>query len=224
MIDRDVVNLIHYLRWNVRVNWGDAHSWLFCEQDTPVDADRYLTGEGDQLPDPLRDLVRDVDEQLRDFPKQDFLFGYPLNEPPRLPGDQRACFVAMPYGHKWFEPVKQTIIDAGKARDFECIVSLDMATAGQIVHQVWGEIRRSEAVVADLTNENPNVYYEVGLAHALGKQIVFITQDKGELPFDVSTSRCIRYDKDDLASLRGELQKAFAALPQRYAFDPKLSV
>ena len=220
-MDRDVVNLIHHLRWNVRVNWGEARSWLFCDLDTPVDASRYLTDGGDQLPDAFRHFVREVDEQLRDFPKADFMFGYPLDSMPRRPGEHRPCFVAMPYGEKWFESVQQTIIDAGAAKDFDCIVSLNMATAGQIIEQIWQQLRRAEAVVADLTNSNPNVYYEVGLAHALGKQIIFVTQDNDKLPFDVSTSRCIRYKENNLTQLRDELEKAFAAVPQRYAFDMK---
>ena len=222
-MDRDVVNLIHYLRWKVTINWGDARSWLFCGQDTPVDARPYLTNSGDELPDPLRHFVREVDEQLRDFPKADFMFGYPLEQLPRQHGERRLCFVAMPYGGNWFGSVKQTIIEAGAAKNFECVVSLDMATAGQIIDQIWQQLRRAEIVVADLTHSNPNVYYEVGLAHALGKQIIFVTQDRDKLPFDVSTSRCIRYEENNLAHLREELEKAFAAVPQRYAFDPKPS-
>ena len=220
MIDRDVVNLIHYLRWQVRVDWGQAHSWLFCGTDTPVDAQQYLTDEGDRLPNPSRQLVRDVDEQLSNFPKAEFLFGYPLDKMPRQPGEPRPGFVAMPYGESWFAPVQQTIIEAGAAKNFDCIVSLNMATAGPIVQQIWQQLRQAEAVVADLTHSNPNVYYEVGLAHALGKQIIFLTQDADKLPFDVSTSRCIKYDVNDLANLKRELEKAFAAVPQRYKFDP----
>lgn len=223
-MDRDVVNLIHHVRWNVRIDWSEARSWLFCDLDTPVDASHYLADGGDQLPEPLRHFVRDVDEQLRDFPRSDFMFGYPLDKRPRRPGELRACFVAMPYGDKtWFDSVKETIIAAGAAKDFDCQVSLDMSTAGQIIEQIWQQLRGAEAVVADLTHSNPNVYYEVGLAHALGKQIIFITQDNDKLPFDVSTSRCIRYQKNDLPHLRKELEKAFAAVPQRYAFDPKPS-
>jgi nucleoside 2-deoxyribosyltransferase len=94
-----------------------------------------------------------------------------------------------------------------------------MRTAGQILEQIWGQLRRAETVVADLTHSNPNVYYEVGLAHALGKQIIFITQDRDQLPFDVSTSRCVRYDKTDTDYLRVELEGAFTAVPQRYKFD-----
>jgi len=223
-MDRDVVNLIHHLRWKVRVNWGEAHSWLFCKEDTPVDARHYLQDRGDELPEPLRHFVLEVDEQLRHFPKQDFVFGYPLDKMPRQAGEPRACFVAMPYGDKtWFEPVKETILAAGAANNFDCQVSLDMSTAGQIIEQIWQQLRGAEAVVADLSCSNPNVYYEVGLAHALGKQIIFITQDDDQLPFDVSTSRCIRYKKNNLTHLREELEKAFAAVPQRYAFDPKPS-
>jgi hypothetical protein len=221
-MDRDVVNVIHYLRWKVKMDWGAARAWLFCDLDTPVDAQHYLTDGGDELPESLRLFVREVDGQLRDFPKRDFMFGYPLDEMPRQPGARRACFVAMPYGEKeWFESVKQTVIDAGSAKNFECLVSLDMSAAGQIIEQIWRQLRGAEAVVADLTHSNANVYYEVGLAQALGKEIIFITQDNDKLPFDVSTSRCIRYEKNDLAHLKMKLEKAFAAVPQRYAFDPK---
>lgn len=223
MIDRDVVNLIHYLRWEVKVNWGQAYSWLFCDEDTPVDAETYLTPNKEKLRVHLRPFIREVDDQLRDFPKADFMFGYPLDERPRKPKERRPCFVAMPYGVKWFEPVKQTILDAGKAKRFDCVVSLDMRAAGEIVKQIWRQLRRAEAVVADLTNRNPNVYYEVGLAHALGKEIIFIKQDRKKLPFDLSTSRCIQYDKGDLGYLRDELEKAFAAVLQRYKFDPEPS-
>ena len=219
-MDRDIVNLIHHLRWHPKVDWGQAQAWLFCDEDTPVDAVHYLENN-DQLPDALRTFVLEVDKQLRDFPKADFMFGYPLDQRPRQPGERRPCFVAMPYGPEWFEPVQRTILDAGASNNFECVVSLNMATAGQVTEQIWRQLRRAEAVVADLTGSNPNVYYEVGLAHALGKQIIFITQDRGKLPFDVSTSRCIRYEESNLSYLRDELEKAFAAVPQRYIFDPE---
>jgi hypothetical protein len=218
-MDRDVVNLIHNLRWDVTVDWGKAHDWLFCSQDTPLDAHHYLEN-GNQLPAPLRHFVLEVDRQLRDFPERDFMFGYPLDAAPRKPGEARPCFIVMPYGPNWFDDVHQTIRDAGKTQNFNCVLSLNMATAGQIVDQVWQQLRYAETIVADLTGRNSNVFYEVGLAHALGKQIIFITQDSDQLPFDVSTSRCIKYQETDLVSLQKELERAFAAVPQRYKFDP----
>jgi len=221
-MDRDVVNLIHYLHWDVIIDWSQPHDWLFCGNDTPVDASNFLVGANNQIPKQLRDFVIAVDQQMKGLPSEDFMFGYPITgERPRTRGTLRPCFVAMPYRPTWFEAVKQTVMNACLATDFECIVSLEMATAGKIEDQIWEQLRRAEAVVADLTGSNPNVYYEVGLAHALGKRIIFITQDDTPLPFDVLTSRYIKYAESDLGQLQNELEKAFAAVKQRYHFDPR---
>jgi len=48
-------------------------------------------------------------------------------------------------------------------------------------------------IIADLTDHNPNVFYEVGICHALGKNVVLITQDS-KVPFDLSHIRHIRYE------------------------------
>ena len=220
-MDKDVVNLIHYLRWHVSVDWNDLAQILFCELDTPTDAAHYLASNGKTLPEALRRFVLDVDQQLTSLPRADFMFSFPLSEPQRSPGDQRHGFLAMPYGFDWFAPVKEVIVDAAEAENFYCEVSKDMYSPGHILDQIWWEIRRSEVVVADVTGGNPNVYYEVGLAHALGKDIIFLTQDPGPLPFDVSTSRLIKYSRDDLKDLDTQVRKAFAAVPERYKFDRK---
>lgn len=221
-IDRDVVNLIQHLLRGDPYDSGDASRWLFCESDTPKDAHPYLADGRIELDSSMRDFIRDVDDQLNVLPKEEYVFGYPLSpmRPPRQPGDKRPGFVIMPYSNfDKFEDIKETITEAGKKHNFDCEVSLDLRDAGNVQHQIWRGIRRAEALVADLTGNNPNVFYEVGLAHALGKPINFITQDTAKLPFDVLTSRCIRYDKNDLASLGSELEKAFAAVPARYKFD-----
>jgi hypothetical protein len=48
-------------------------------------------------------------------------------------------------------------------------------------------------IVADLTDGNPNVFYELGICHALGKRVVLITQNQ-EVPFDVRHIRHLRYE------------------------------
>ncbi len=52
---------------------------------------------------------------------------------------------------------------------------------------------QSSLIVADLTDSNANVYYELGIAHALQKKVVLITQDIEELPFDLRSYRVIAY-------------------------------
>jgi nucleoside 2-deoxyribosyltransferase len=49
-------------------------------------------------------------------------------------------------------------------------------------------------VVAEITERNPNVYYEVGYAHAQGKPTILLVQTNTKLPFDMSAYRCIFYE------------------------------
>lgn len=48
-------------------------------------------------------------------------------------------------------------------------------------------------MIADLTGKNANVFYEVGVAHALGKEVILITQTMEDVPFDLKALRCIVY-------------------------------
>ena len=63
-----------------------------------------------------------------------------------------------------------------------------------ITFDIWEKINRSRFIIADLTNKNPNVFYEIGLAHALGKEVILITQTMNDVPFDLKSLRCIVYD------------------------------
>ena len=53
------------------------------------------------------------------------------------------------------------------------------------MHDVWDSIRRSKYVIADVTAANPNVMYELGLAHAAGRTPLLISQNMKKIPFDI---------------------------------------
>jgi hypothetical protein len=59
---------------------------------------------------------------------------------------------------------------------------------------VWSAIYYSEVVIADCTGRNPNVFYEIGIAHTLGKETVLIAQQIDDIPFDVRHIRSIVYE------------------------------
>jgi hypothetical protein len=61
----------------------------------------------------------------------------------------------------------------------------DLFSAQSVMADVWQAIRAAKVVVADCTDRNPNVFYEIGLAHVLGKQVVLLTQRADDVPFDV---------------------------------------
>lgn len=68
---------------------------------------------------------------------------------------------------------------------------------GKIMEQVWRGIRGARVLVAELTSRNPNVFYELGLAHTLGKPVVLVSATEQDVPFDLTHIRVIYYDKND---------------------------
>ena len=70
----------------------------------------------------------------------------------------------------------------------------DFFSSEQIMPEVWSAIAKAKVVIADCTGRNPNVFYEIGLAHALGKSVVLITQTPQDVPFDLKAFRCLEYE------------------------------
>jgi hypothetical protein len=62
---------------------------------------------------------------------------------------------------------------------------------------VWAGITGAKVLVAELTGRNPNVFYELGLAHALNKPVVLISSNQDDVPFDLQHIRVIYYDMRD---------------------------
>ena len=73
----------------------------------------------------------------------------------------------------------------------------DIYGTGKIIDQIWHGIHSARVLVAELTGRNPNVLYELGLAHALQKPVVLVSSNKDDVRFDVQHVRVIYYDKDD---------------------------
>jgi hypothetical protein len=93
----------------------------------------------------------------------------------------------------------------------------DLFRPGAVIENVWALVKASRVLVADLTGGNPNVYYELGLAHALGKPVVLVAAALEDIPFDLRHLNRLIYDKDDPAwgvklvkSLRKSLTQVLA--------------
>lgn len=109
-----------------------------------------------------------------------------------------SCFVMMPFGGhlgKYYSSIYEpAIIKAGlrpvRADD-------DIFGTGKIIDQVWRGIWDSKVLIAELTSRNPNVFYELGLAHALQKPVVLVSSNEEDVPFDLQHIRVIYYDVND---------------------------
>lgn len=69
----------------------------------------------------------------------------------------------------------------------------DFFTSERIMDEIWTAIISTNVIVADCTRRNPNVFYEIGLAHAVGKTTILITQSADDVPFDLRHRRYIEY-------------------------------
>ncbi|WP_321794997.1 hypothetical protein [Caballeronia sp. J97] len=65
-----------------------------------------------------------------------------------------------------------------------------------IVDDIWQGIREAKLLIAELTDWNPNVFYELGLAHAISKPVILISKSIDDVPFDLRSIRVLVYDKD----------------------------
>ncbi len=75
-----------------------------------------------------------------------------------------------------------------------------------ILQRVYNQIAKADIIVADMTGRNPNVFYEAGYAHALGKHVILLTQNTDDIPFDLKHYPHIIYE-GRITDLIPELQK-----------------
>ncbi|MBI5297036.1 MAG: hypothetical protein HY869_16275 [Chloroflexi bacterium] len=69
----------------------------------------------------------------------------------------------------------------------------DFFSEQSIMNEIYSAIAQATIIVADCTNKNPNVFYEIGLAHAMGRPVILITQNPEDVPFDLKHIRYIQY-------------------------------
>lgn len=117
-------------------------------------------------------------------------------------------FVISPFSKdisKFYREVLRPAIES--IEDMICQRADDLYTANVVMEDVWKLICESPVIVADLTGRNANVFYEVGLAHAIGKKVIIISQDIDDIPFDLRALRCIKYNllSDDQSAFKKKL-------------------
>jgi len=107
------------------------------------------------------------------------------------------CFVMMPFDvplGAYYETIYEPAIK--KAGLTPIRADNEIFGTGKIIDQIYAGINAAKILVAELTTRNANVFYELGLAHALGKPVVLVSKTQ-EIPFDVSHVRVIYYDVND---------------------------
>lgn len=89
----------------------------------------------------------------------------------------------------------------------------DIEHSGKITEEIINKIRASEFLYADLTGARPNVYYEVGFAHALSKKVILYRKSGESIHFDLAGYNCPEYK--NLSDLEYKLNKRLESMTGR---------
>ena len=115
--------------------------------------------------------------------------------------------VMMPFEAN-FTPVYESIREAAANAGLRARRADDIWENPAIIQDVVSLIDRSRVVVCDCTGRNPNVFYEAGIAHTLGREVILVTQSEHDIPFDLRHLRYVRYlnNNEGRAALTAALQ------------------
>lgn len=89
----------------------------------------------------------------------------------------------------------------------------EISHTGLITTEILNAISKSDFIVADLTNEKPNCYYEIGFAHALGKSVIILAKEGTKQHFDISGYKWIFWK--DYKDLKIKFEKELNELLNR---------
>jgi hypothetical protein len=103
---------------------------------------------------------------------------------------QADIFVLMPFNAELQALYEDHIRAIGATLDLTVARADDFSNTGPIMSDIWNSISAAKVLIADCTGRNPNVFYEIGIAHTLGKPVILIAQDGSDIPFDI---RHLRY-------------------------------
>lgn len=137
----------------------------------------------------------------------------------KIPIEKNRCFVLMPFQNGLefcYGSLKKALQDSG----FVCNRADELIGKSAIMTNVINEIIKSHFIIVDLTGQNPNVFYELGIAHSFkdAQNIILIAQSIDDVPFDVRHLRVIIYSPDNLMYLTASVLQTLEEFKRHYGF------
>jgi hypothetical protein len=130
-----------------------------------------------------------------------------------LAPNTKTIFAAMPFAPKYDDTYFVAMAFASTVVNATCIRTDQYEYTGDIVDEIKAQINRSSAVIVDLSESRPNVLFEFGYAHGLGKPIAVVCSSPiDELPFDIRNWNAIEYNIGQTIRLKNKLAKRLEAI------------
>lgn len=151
------------------------------------------------------------------------LYTNPIFHGRRLERDPKLCFVLMPFRDPFTSIYSDHVEKVVTGCGLICQKANSLFGPRPIIEDIWRCIFASTVIIADLTGRNANVFYEVGVAHTLGRDVILITQSTEDIPFDLKHIRCINYEytPPGAARFEGELKQTLGELLAQRTHDHK---
>ena len=136
---------------------------------------------------------------------------FTISDPERI--EPSLVSVMMPFD-SGFDEVYRALRETVEGAGLKCRRADDIWENPAIMQDVVSLIDRSRVVICDCTNRNANVFYEVGIAHTLGREVILITQAQADIPFDLRHLRYVPYlnNREGLKELKQRVGARLANL------------
>jgi hypothetical protein len=111
--------------------------------------------------------------------------------------DRRRIFVIMPFGDNYSNVYYSCIRPLAQKFNWTCIRGDEVRQLSEIIDLIFEEIYRASLIIADLSDSNTNVFYELGYAHAIGKRTILLCQSREDIPFDLRHRQILFYSSNE---------------------------
>lgn len=148
------------------------------------------------------DLYRVLHESILESTSAPKVFRLPIE----IPTERDLVAVMMPFDAR-FANVYETLQVAAAESGMRCQRADEIWVNNHIIDDIINLIWRARVVISDLSSRNPNVFYETGIAHALGREVIQIAQSIEDIPFDLRAIRSQTYlnNGEGLERLKGQV-------------------
>ena len=128
--------------------------------------------------------------------------------------DNELAFTLMPFTESWSDRIWKKLIKPIVEESGFRAVRADDLYGRDIMEDIWMSLCSCRLVIAEITGRNPNVFYELGLAHSIGKPLILLTQNVADIPFDLNRYRHIIYEDnlDGYEKLKKDLKASILDL------------
>lgn len=134
----------------------------------------------------------------------------PAPSPPKRTMRTQRIFIVMPFTPElddiYHLGIREVVAKVGGS----CERADEIQHVGGIVEKIYDSIKGADIIIAEVTVPNPNVYYEVGFAHALGKPVILLTQNIQNTPFDLRVYNHVIYSS--IVDLRARLDRILSQI------------